>query len=194
MKGHIYIASAFLSLKSKSCVIDNEVDNDPHVWNKPYTWGICRPDLRERVTIGDYIFFVFGANAKLPQMIFAYIKVDEIISHCEAYFRKELILKRMTNNKFNGNIIVDYYGDYNKYDKRIHFDNFERIKKNYVVADMSYSKLLSIDLIKKKAPDFVNILSEVFNKKGKRPIDFISRAGQELDAQQMIKIIKWLKL
>jgi hypothetical protein len=34
------------------------LDNDPHFWEPPPTWGICRTDSRRVVKVGDYIFFV----------------------------------------------------------------------------------------------------------------------------------------
>lgn len=193
MKGFIYIASAFESLTSTGCKKDNQIDNDPHIWSKPYTWGICRPDLRERVKKGDYVFYVLGANAKLPQMIFAYFKVQEIISHVDAYFRPTLISKRMADRRINGNIIVDYFGNYNIYDKNYHRDNFDRIKKRYAVADMSNSRVFSKKEIIKKAPEFVKLLNNIFNKSGNKPIDIISKAGiQYISKSKVDKILNWL--
>ncbi|WP_454914161.1 DUF2441 domain-containing protein [Variovorax gossypii] len=29
------------------------VDNDPHFWSSPPTWGICRPDLRKKAVLGQ---------------------------------------------------------------------------------------------------------------------------------------------
>lgn len=194
MKGIIYIAGAFQNLKATDCIIEGEIDNDPHIWTKPYTWGICRPDLRERICIGDYVFFVLSANANLPQMIFSYIKVAKIITHKDAYFEPELRSKRMANKKYNGNIIVDENGDYNRFDLGIHRHNFERIKKRYVVADMSISKKLSGQKIIKESAEFVNNLKHIFEIKSKvnTPIDIISRYGKSLTEIQVHKLIDLL--
>src|SRR3989338_2595872 len=105
IQGFIYIASAFESLTPSGCVDGEEVDNDPHLWSEPYTWGICRPDIRNRVKGGDYVFFVLGSKAKLPQMIFSYIRVAEIITHYQAFQRPRLENKRMTGKKVEGNIL-----------------------------------------------------------------------------------------
>ena len=55
MKGFIYIAGTFEKVSQPKDKSDWR-DNDPHFWSSPPTWGICRPDLRERVDIGDYVF------------------------------------------------------------------------------------------------------------------------------------------
>ncbi|MNL02186.1 hypothetical protein D3C87_1226850 [compost metagenome] len=39
------------------------VDNDPHFWSSPPTWGICRPDLRKKAARGQTIFFVLSKHA-----------------------------------------------------------------------------------------------------------------------------------
>lgn len=191
MKGYIYIASAFQSLISCGCTKGNQIDNDPHIWDKPYTWGICRPDLRNCINPGDYVFYVFGSDADYPQMIFAYIKVAKVITHLEAF--KELRSKRMVNdNNPNGNIIVDYAGDYNKHDGGVHKYNFNKIKKFYAVADMRYSRRLTEKEILRKSPSFIQLLKKIFLKEGKRPIDFISRKGRRLDENQIKLILNWL--
>ena len=188
-EGRIYIASAFQNTQEPGYCSGNEVDNDPHVWNKPYTWGICRPDLRNTINKGYYVFFVLGKKAK-PQMIFAYVKIKEIICHKEAYFRKELRKKRMGRKKVQGNIIVDKKGNHNKFD---HHKNFHEIKKRYAVAYINKSRKLMEKDIERKSKDFVRVLRKILHKKGKMPIDIISRKGRRLNELQVKHLLKWLK-
>jgi len=191
MKDYIYIASAFQSLNSCGCTKGNQIDINPHIWSSPYTWGICRPDLRNCINPGDYVFYVFGSTADYPQTIFAYIKVAKVITHLEAF--KEFRSKRMTSDKNpNGNIIVDYAGDYNKYDGGVHKYNFNKIKSYYAVADKKFSRKLTENEIIIKAKSFILILREVFSKDGDRPIHFISRKGRKLNEDQINIILKWL--
>lgn len=190
MKGRIYIASVFRSLRQTGCVVHGEVDNDPHIWNEPYTWGICRPDLRNNIDVGDYVFFVLGNKADLPQMIFAYIKVREIITHEEAY--KKLRNKRMNGKIYEGNILIDSKGRYNKYDKGKHKNKFKKIKNKYVIADMKHSRKLEKNEIIEKSKNFVNKISDIFNKKGKTVYDILSRKGRKMDELQINKILQWL--
>jgi hypothetical protein len=65
MKGYIYIASFFETVNRSSCGRKgSEVDNDPHFWTDPPTWGICRNDLRARADVGDFVFFVLPARGR----------------------------------------------------------------------------------------------------------------------------------
>jgi hypothetical protein len=117
MKGFIYIASAFHTVNRSKCGRGGSwVDNDPHFWTQPPTWGICRNDLRHRCDVGDYIFFVLPLHGRHPQMIFGHLRVAEKITHLDAYHRPDLRSKRMANTNPNGNIIVDAHGNYNRFD------------------------------------------------------------------------------
>src|SRR3989344_1847713 len=86
VKGYIYIAGSFLNPDTIKCArSSNWIDNDPHIYSKPFTWGICRYDLRNAADPGDYVFFVLPKRSRLPQTIFAYMKISKIITHKEAY-------------------------------------------------------------------------------------------------------------
>src|SRR5829696_2240692 len=136
MPGYIYIASAFETVNRSSCgQAGSWIDNDPHFWTDPPTWGICRPDLRAGASEKDVVYFVLPKHGRHPQMIFAYLTIREIITHAEAFWRPELLSKRMGNKTPNGNIIVDARGEYNKFDAGVHFANFDRIKRRYAIGD-----------------------------------------------------------
>jgi hypothetical protein len=106
MKGFIYIASAFHTVNHSKCGRGGSwIDNDPHFWTSPPTWGICRNDLRKRADPGDYIFFVLPRHCRHPQMIFGYLRIAEPkITHAAAYHRTNLKSKRMGNKNPNGKI------------------------------------------------------------------------------------------
>lgn len=97
MAGRIYISSAFKSLKNATCKLNDEsLDNDPHFWKQPPTWGICRTDYRRNCKVGDYIFFVLPKKSSLnEQCIYGYLKVKDIITHAQAY--KAFPSKRMAD-------------------------------------------------------------------------------------------------
>jgi hypothetical protein len=193
MQGFIYIAGSFGTVVRSKCGAGKSyIDNDPHFWTNPPTWGICRNDLRKRATLGDYIFFVLPCNASQPQCIFAYLKIKEKISHFDAYRRSNLRSKRMGNKSPNGNIIVDCNGRYNRFDANAHRSKFERIHNEYAVGDQRYSRQLSAAEIFERAPRFMNLLQRVFGRGGNRPIDFISRYGQQLSPAQVRMILRWL--
>ena len=65
MKGYIYIASAFDTVNLSTCGQKGSwVDNDPHFWTYPPTWGICRNDIRAKAEEGDSIFFVLPRRGR----------------------------------------------------------------------------------------------------------------------------------
>ena len=192
MKGIIYIAGSFLTVNKGSCGGGKGwIDNDPHFWTSPPTWGICRNDLRKKANSGDYVFFVLPAESKYPRCLFGYIKIKEKITHLQAYNRRNLRSKRMGNKNPNGNIIVNSKGNYNRYDGDVHLHMFNRIKLEYVIGDPKNSKLLSSKEIDKLAPGFMSLLNSIFGTRKDRPIDYISRHGRILDTKQVNQIIDW---
>lgn len=194
MKGYIYIASAFETVNRSPCgQAGSWVDNDPHFWSCPPTWGICRNDLRAGAKVGDFIFFVLPRSGRHPQMIFAYLKIAEKITHAEAFACPELHSKRMGNKMPNGNIIVDSTGGYNRFDGRVHWYKFDKIKKHYVIGDISASRMLTAREIDALTPEFLRKLTSIVGIQGGRAIDIISRKGRILTAWQVQVLLEWLR-
>lgn len=193
MKGYIYIASAFETVNRSGCGQKGSwVDNDPHFWTAPPTWGICRNDLRAGADVGDFVFFVLPRRGRHPQMIFGYLRIKEKISHVEAFSRSYLRSKRMGDKMPNGNIIVDATGRYNRFDAGVHKHKFEKIKMHYVIGDEAKSRMLSANEIRSLAPEFLDKLSAVLGFHGERAIDVISRKGRLITAQQVKSLLAWL--
>lgn len=193
MKGYIYIAGAFETVNRSVCGQKGAwVDNDPHFWISPPTWGICRNDLRARAEVGDFVFFVLPRHGRHPQMIFGFLKIEEIISHAEAFRRTDLRGKRMGNKMPNGNIIVDSGGGYNRFDGGAHKHKFEKIRGNYVVGSETESRMLTSPEINRLAPRFLSTLAYVLGFPGHRAIDLISRKGRELTHSQVRLLLLWL--
>lgn len=195
MKGYIYIAGAFETVNRSACgQIGSWIDNDPHFWTSPPTWGICRPDLRAGAKKDDVVFFVLPKTGRHAQMIFAYLTIDEIVTHADAFEHKNLISKRMGNNSPNGNIIVNAKGAYNKFDAGVHFDNFHKIKQRYAIGKQNESCMLSHREIQRLAPSFVGQLSLIMGKQGTNAIDMISRKGRKLSSFQVDSLLAWLNV
>ncbi|OQA34011.1 MAG: hypothetical protein BWY57_00808 [Betaproteobacteria bacterium ADurb.Bin341] len=194
MKGYIYIASAFGTVNRSPCgQAGSSIDNDPHFWTSPPTWGICRNDLRAGANVGDFVFFVLPRHGRHPQMIFAYLRIAEKITHVEAFARPSLLLKRMGDKVPNGNIIVDSTGGYNKLDYDKHLYKFDKIKNHYAVGDETASRMLTSKEIQALAPQFVSTLSSIVGVSGSRAIDIISRKGRILTARQVRLLLRWLR-
>jgi hypothetical protein len=193
MKGYIYIASAFETVNRSVCGQKWAwIDNDPHFWSSPPTWGICRNDLRAGAKVGDLVFFVLPRRGKHPQMIFGFLEVAETLSHIEAFRRLDLLSKRMGNKMPNGNIIVDSGGEYNRLDGGVHRHKFDKIKRHYVVGREANSRMLTSEEIRRLAPAFLKTLSSILHVQGARAIDIISRNGRVLTAQQSRALVAWL--
>lgn len=194
VKGYIYIASAFETVNRSVCGQRGSwIDNDPHFWTSPPTWGICRNDLRARAEVGDFVFFVLPRRGRHPQMIFGFLKIADILSHIEAFRRADLRSKRMSSKMPNGNIIVNAGGNYNTFDGGAHRHKFDKIKRHYVVGCEEESRMLTSDEIRRLAPTFVNTLGSILGVQGDRAIDIISRKGRVLTAGQITSLLAWLK-
>lgn len=193
MKGYIYIASAFETVNRSICGQKRSwIDNDPHFWTLPPTWGICRNDLRAGAEVGDFVFFVLPRRGRHPQMIFGFLKIAEILSHLEAFRRPDLRSKRMGRKMPNGNIIVEAGGEYNRFDGGIHRHKFDKIKRHYVVGSEAKSRMLTSEEISCLAPTFLKTLGSILGAQGTRAIDIISRKGRVLTAQQVRALVSWL--
>ncbi|MCZ7398580.1 MAG: hypothetical protein O8C62_02685 [Candidatus Methanoperedens sp.] len=194
-EGRIYIAGAYKSLQPQGCSSKNEVDNDPHFLGGKMTWGICRFDFRNNMHEGDYVFFVLPKHNYdgFGQMIFAYMKIKEIISHKEAFFRTNLHKKRMRENaRVNGNILVDENGGYNKLDDGMHYRNFEKIKGHYAIGDEIESRKLDVSEIREKGKTFVHKLERVFGESGDSVFDILGRKGRKMNSKQVQQLLAWL--
>jgi hypothetical protein len=191
----MYISGAFATVSRSKCGGAGWLDNDPHFWTQPPTWGICRTDRRRSVEPGDHVFFVLPKASELPQMIYGYLPVREQITHVEAYHRPSLLNKRMGPGKNpNGNIIVTADGRYNRWDgSESHERRFGAIKEHYVVGDRHGSEFLTEAKIKRLAPHFLGYLNELFGTSGRSVFDAIGRGGRRLDERQIRDLLRWLR-
>ena len=189
MKGYIYISGAFTTVRRSKCGGAGWLDNDPHFWTQPPTWGICRTDLRRCVDSDDYVFFVLPKASELPQMVYGYLRVRERITHVEAY-RRRLASKRMgPGKKPNGNIIVTADGSYNPSDGRAsHKRRFDAIKEHYVIGDTAKSEFFAPAKI-----NFLDYLNNLFHTSGRSVFDVVRRGGRRLNERQVHRLLRWLR-
>lgn len=193
MKGRIYISGSFTTLVRSRCKQFGWLDNDPHFWESPPTWGICRPDIRTSLDPEDYVFFVLPKKSELPQMIYGYMRIKEIITHAEAWHRPSLTRKRMGNKNPNGNIIVDSRGSYNRFDAGAHKKRFETIKQKYAIGYVNHSEFICEDKIRKLAPKFLDKLNRLFKFRKSSVFEAVSRWGRVLSSKQISELLTWLK-
>src|SRR5579859_2767263 len=80
---------------------------DPDLRASPFTWGVCRPDVRKYAQVGSHLFFVAyhmeGHKRQLDERYYfaAHFRVGERISHVEAVRRfpdrSNVILEHLPN-------------------------------------------------------------------------------------------------
>ncbi|MGA9059291.1 MAG: hypothetical protein WB763_22590 [Terriglobia bacterium] len=194
MEGRIYISGVFTTVNRNKCGGGvGWLDNDPHFWRPPPTWGICRTDFRRVIKAGDYIFFVLAKASELPQMVYGYFKVRERITHVEAFCCPDLRHKRMGNKVPNGNIIVDAHGRYSRFDGGYHKNRFDEIKPYYVIGDRNESEFLSEERIRQLAPGFVAVLNRLFGTRKNSVFGIIGRKGRRMSEEQVRRLLAWLR-
>jgi hypothetical protein len=192
-EGRIYISGAFKKVNRSKCGGGvGWLDNDPHFWTQPPTWGICRTDYRRVIKNGDYIFYVLSKASELPQMIYGYFQVKDKITHIQAFNRHELASKRMGNKNPNGNIIVDANGQYNRFDGGSHEKRFEKIKLYYVIGDESNSEFLTEKKIRQLAPSFLFTLNKIFESNENSVFKVIGRSGRRMSEKHVNQLLAWL--
>jgi hypothetical protein len=193
LEGSIYISGVFTTVNRSKCGGAGWLDNDPHFWSQPPTWGICRTDFRRTIREGDYIFFVLPKKSELPQMVYGYFRVQRKMTHTEAYASPALKYKRMGKKNPNGNIIVDANGLYNPLDGDAHKDRFDEIKRYYIVGDENESEFLSEVRIRRLAPEFITVLNSIFETRKDSVFGVVGRGGRKMSEEQVSNLLAWLR-
>ena len=116
--------------------------NDPDFAHFPFTWGVCRPDFRNSIEIGGYVFFVTELNDPKGQRITGIIEVKAKLDWKDA---RQCFPERIWNPATGGNILVDGSGNHIKGaphppNKE---KNYSRRISNYVVGTRSGSVFLN---------------------------------------------------
>ena len=144
---------------------------DPYLGPKP-SLGACRPDIRRQVQKGDHVFVVSGKVRGFSQVVLGGFEVAEKISGIEAYERfPEQRLRRLPNGEVTGNVIVSAEGRQHALD---HHKDFDRRIENYLVGTNPIA-LLTLEEIDKGRLWTLEILQEVFGKKGNSVREIIGR-------------------
>jgi hypothetical protein len=162
--------------------------NDP-IFSKSPTLGACVPHIRRAVEVGDNIFVISGNVPGVKQFIVGGFEVAEKINALAAHKRfPEYRLKRDASGQVLGNIIVDSRGNHHPLDEH---KNFERRIENYIVGRNPV--VLTTPLQFKAArEETVDILADVFGKKGGKPFDIIGRY-RKMNEEQVGQLRTWLK-
>jgi hypothetical protein len=117
-------------------------------------------------------------------------EIESKMNATEAYrLFPELRLRQRDDGQLTGNIIVDGDGRQHPLDDHNSFD--ERIK-NYVIG----KNVLALETDREIAAgrrDTLEILQDVLRKKGKSPVNLVTRFGTDLNEQQIMRLRDWLE-
>lgn len=162
--------------------------NDPVFGEEP-SLGACMTNIRRFVDVGNHIFVISGSTPGVQQYVVGGMQVAEKISALEAYNRFPQNRLRIEDGKLIGNVIVDANGAKHNLDKH-DLKSFENRAKNFIVGKNSISldTVREVDLGRART---LEKLSEVFGKKGNRPIDIMGRWGK-LSPDQSLDLRDWL--
>lgn len=164
---------------------------DP-IYGKPPTLGACMPQIRRVVEINDHIFTISGRTKGVKQYIVGGFQVHEKINAMIARERfPEYRQRLLEDGSIAGNIIVDAKGKQNKFD--YHAGNFEKRIENYIIGKnpLYFTKQKDIDAA--RGDESMEILREVFKKKGgNTPFDIIGR-WRKMDEKQIELLSSWMK-
>jgi len=161
--------------------------NDPIFGGSP-TLGACVPHIRRAVNVGDHIFVISGHIPGVRQFLVGGFEVAEKISALTAYKRFPENRLKKGGEQVLGNIIVNSRGDHHPLDEH---ENFERRIENYIVG-RDPVVLTTPQQFKAAREETMEMLSDVFGKKGKKPFEVIGR-HRKMDERQIEQVRDWLK-
>lgn len=161
---------------------------DPYLGDKP-SLGACRPDIRRQIKIGDHIFVISGKVRNARQFVMGGFEVAEKTDARDAFDRfPEQRLRLLEDGQLAGNIIVNPDGTQHQLDNH---NNFPQRTSNYVIGKNAIS-LTAPDEIALGREQTLDILREIFQKKGNSPIEIVGRWGSPLTESQIVQLRKWL--
>jgi hypothetical protein len=152
---------------------------DPFLGPCP-TIGACRPDLRQKLDVGDHLFVISGKVQGAEQFIMGGFQVAEKIHASEAYERfPDLRLRKLKDGQLTGNIIVDARGRQHKLDEH---GKFEKRIENYVVGK-NLIVLSTLAEITEGRKHTLEILREIFRSNGTSLREVIGRCRNLAETQ-----------
>ena len=162
---------------------------DPYLGQDP-SLGACRPDIRQKVKLGDHIFVVSGKVRNFGQVVLGGFEVAEKISAMDAYDRfPEQRLRLLPDGQVTGNVIVDRSGAQHELDHHKQ-ETIARRLENYVVGRAPIA-LLTKEEVSEGRQWTLEILRSVLDRKGNSIRELMGR-GRNLTEQQVHKLRDYL--
>lgn len=162
--------------------------NDPIFKGIP-TMGSCRPDIRRRLDVGDYIFAISGKVIDVRQHVVGGFQIDQKIDQLTAFNRfPENRLQIAENGSILGNVIIDGQGNHISFDKHT---NFENRLKNYLVGKnpVYFDNQQEINAAKAESLEIIN---SIFEKKENSIFNVVGRFGKKMNDSQVQVLLEWM--
>ena len=161
---------------------------DPHLDGTP-TLGACRPDIRRQLQIGDHIFAISGKIDGFEQFVMGGFEIASKITAAEAFrLLPDQRLRQLDDGQLTGNIIVNARGEQHKLDRH---DAFERRIQNYVIGKNLLAVRTPNEILLGRK-ETVEALGDILERKGRSPIDVVTRFGTRLTEKQVLRLREWL--
>ena len=161
---------------------------DPYLSDTP-SLGACRPDIRRRLAPGDHVFVISGKVPDANQFVIGGFEVESKIDMREAYrLFPEQRLRRRDDGQLAGNIIVNSKGGQHRLDDH---QSFKRRIANYVVGKNLIS-LITPQEIALGREQTLEVLCDIFQKKGTSPFQVVGHWGSELSEDHVLQLRAWL--
>ena len=182
MSGKIFITRHGYDPQKGGYIKDPCLDGIPKM-------GACHPDIRKKLNVGDSIFVVSGKVRGFDQFIIGCFDIQEKITMQEAYKRfPEQRLHVRYDGQLAGNVIINEDGTQHSLDNH---KNFEGRLSDYVIGENKIV-LESEEEIETGREQTLGVLSNIFYRTGKKPIDILTRGARNLDPNQVQRLKNWL--
>jgi hypothetical protein len=165
---------------------------DPYLGPNP-SLGACRPDVREKLSEGDHLFFITGKLPNVNQYVMGGFQVGEKMDAITAYERfPEQRLHLREDGEVDGNVIVDENGAQHPLDHHKQ-KTFDRRIKNYIVGTNEIC-METPEEIAFAREQTLEMLRELFSRRdGKSPWDIVGHLGLDLTDAQIFRLREWLQ-
>jgi hypothetical protein len=163
---------------------------DPYLEGEP-KFGACRPDIRKKLEVDDFVFPISGKVKGISQFVMAAFQVAEKMHAREAYERfPEQRLHRLPDGQLTGNVVIDGRGAKSRLDDHKR-ETFQKRLSNYILGK-SLIVLTSDEEIDRGRDETLDMLQEVLQKKGTSPKELVGRSGATLGEKQALQLRDWL--
>jgi hypothetical protein len=163
---------------------------DPYLGRNP-TLGGCRPDIRKRVNVGDYIFAVSGKVESVPQFVMGGFEVARKVDALTAYsLYPELRLHRRRDGQVDGNVIVDALGRKSRLDGH-KAATFKQRTQNYIIGTNPVVLVTREEIVRGRE-ETLETLRRIFDKPGASLFEIVGHYGKPLREAQVRALVDWL--